>query len=177
MTFFRKVPSHRAPSRAFAGVYRRWSMDCRQNCCDESATDLPRSPAVLYPAQSVGLGHLGAFPEHLPLFGPGGSARGKARQVIVAGLLRTRRDTSSGDPWTTGAKHPPNSRDGARCGALKAAAHAHGRAVGAVPSCRPAKMVAYFWCPTFLGVAYIWWATKLLNPISPHPHPPVIHIY
>jgi len=80
-------------------------MDCRQNCCDESATDLPRSPAVLYPAQSVGLGHLGAFPEHLPLFGPGGSARGKARQVIVAGLLRTRRSNSGGDPSTTGDKN------------------------------------------------------------------------
>ncbi len=79
------------------------------------------------------------------------AGRRDGRRVVVAGLLRTRRDTSSGDPWTTGAKHPPNSRDGARCGALKAAAHAHGRAVGAVPSCRPAKMVAYFWCPTFLG--------------------------
>jgi len=32
---------------------------------DESALDRPRSPAVLYPAQSVGHGRQGAFPEHL----------------------------------------------------------------------------------------------------------------
>ena len=96
-------------------------MDRRQNCCDESAPDLPRSPAVLYPAQSVGRGRQGAFPVHLPFIGPGGrgrrSARGKGRQVIVAGLVRTRRSNFGGDPSTTGAKRPPNSRDGARCDA------------------------------------------------------------
>ena len=42
------------------------------------------------------------------------SARKTGRQVIVAGLLRTRPDNSGEDPMTTGAKRPPNSRDGAR---------------------------------------------------------------
>ena len=54
-TFFLKsgvAPVHHRESSA--GVWRRWSMDRRQNCCDESALDLPRSPAVFYPAQSVG---------------------------------------------------------------------------------------------------------------------------
>ena len=37
--------------------------------------------------------------------------------MIVAGVLRTPRDNSGGDPLTTGAKHPQNSRDGARCDA------------------------------------------------------------
>ena len=54
----------------------------------------------------------------IPTFGPGGrgrrSARGKGRQVVVAGLLRTRRSNFGGDPSTNGAKRPPNSRDGAR---------------------------------------------------------------
>jgi len=96
-------------------------MDRRQNCCDESAPDLPRSPAVLYSAQSVGRGRQGEFPVHLPFIGPGGrsrrSARGKGRQVIVAGLVQTRRSSFGGNPSTTGAKRPPNSRDGARCDA------------------------------------------------------------
>jgi len=96
-------------------------MDRRQNCCDESALDMPRSPAVLYPAQSVGRSYLGAFPEHLPCFGPGGrgrrSTRGKGQQFIVTGLLRTRFSNFCGDPSTTGAKRRPNSRDGARCDA------------------------------------------------------------
>jgi len=35
--------------------------------------------------------------------------------VIVAGVLRTRRDNSGGDPSTTRAKRPPNSRNDARC--------------------------------------------------------------
>ena len=117
-----------------AGVWGRWWMDRRQNCCDESALDMPRSPAFLYPAQSVGCGRQGvfpaqsvgcgrqgSFPEHLPFFGPGGRgrrfARGKGRQVIVAGLLRTRRSNIGGDPSTTGLKRQPNSRDGARCDA------------------------------------------------------------
>ena len=63
----------------------------------------------------------GRVPEHLPFFGPGGRgrrfARGKGRQVVVAGLLRTRRSNFGGDPSTTGPKRPPNSRDGARCDA------------------------------------------------------------
>ena len=35
--------------------------------------------------------------------------------MIVAGVLRTRRDNYGGDPSTMRAKRPPNSRDGARC--------------------------------------------------------------
>jgi len=93
-------------------------MDRRQDCCDESTIDLPRPPAVLYPAQSVGRGRLGTFPGHLPFIGPGGrgrrSARSKGRQVIAVGLWRTRRSNFGGDPSTTGAKRLPNSRDGAR---------------------------------------------------------------
>ena len=52
---------HRAPSRESGGVWRQWSMDHGQNCRDESATDLPRSPAVRFPAQIVRRGHLVPF--------------------------------------------------------------------------------------------------------------------
>jgi hypothetical protein len=59
--------------------------------------------------------------EDAPETRPGGrgrrSARGKGRQVIVEGLVRTRRSNFGGDPSTTGAKRPPNSREGARCDA------------------------------------------------------------
>jgi len=88
-----------------------------------------------------------------PTFGPDGrgrrSARGNGRQVIVAGLLRARRDTSSGDPWTTGARHPSRSRDGARCGALKAAARRPrpgGRGGAEPPTCQNGGLllVPYF---------------------------------
>jgi hypothetical protein len=43
------------------GVWRPWSMDLRQNCRDEPARDLPPSPAVRFPAQSVDRGHLVPF--------------------------------------------------------------------------------------------------------------------
>jgi len=98
-------------------------MDRRQYCCDESAVDLPRSPAVLYPAQSVGRGRRVRKTEDAPETRPGGRirrfARGEGRQVIVAGLVRTRRSNFGGDPSTTGPKRPPNSRDGARATPLK----------------------------------------------------------
>jgi len=52
---------------------------------------------------------------------PGGrgrrSTRENGRQVIVAGVLQTRRANLGGDPSTMSAKRPPNSRDGARCDA------------------------------------------------------------
>jgi len=55
---------HRAPSRESGGVCRQWSVDHGQNCRDESATDLSRSPAVRFPAQIARRGHL------LPFRGP-----------------------------------------------------------------------------------------------------------
>jgi hypothetical protein len=92
------------------GVWRPWSMDLRQNRRDESATDLPRSPAVRFPAQSVGRGHLVPFRRPRP---PG--PKSKWGQLAAAdALLRTRIDDSGEGPLTTGAKRPPNSRDGAR---------------------------------------------------------------
>ena len=106
-----------------AGVWGRWWMDRRRDCCDESAVDLPRSPAVLYPAQSVGRGRLVRKTEDAPETRPGGrirrSARGKGRQVIVAGIVRTRRSNFGGDSSITGPKRPPNSRDSARCDAAQ----------------------------------------------------------
>ena len=39
------------------------------------------------------------------------------RQVIVAGVLRTRRANPGGDLSAMGAKRAPNTRDGARCDA------------------------------------------------------------
>jgi len=96
-------------------------MDRRHNCRDESATDLPRSPAVRVPAQSIGHGHPVLKTEDAPETRPGGrgrrSTRETGRHAIVAGLLRNRRDNFGGDPLTTGAKRPPRSRDGARCDA------------------------------------------------------------
>ena len=59
----RRTVHHRESS---AGVWDRWWMDRRQNCCDESAVDLPRPPAVLYPAQSVGRGRLVRKTEDAP---------------------------------------------------------------------------------------------------------------
>jgi len=102
-------------------VCRAWSMGRRQDCPDEFATHLRRSPVVLISAEIVGGGHLGAFPEHPAFSGLGGryrrSAQGKERRVIVAGVLRTHRDNPRGDPSNMRAKPPPNSRDGARCDA------------------------------------------------------------
>jgi len=85
-------------------------MDLRQNRRYESATERrPQPIGPIYFSDQV------AAADEM---GPGGrgrrSARGNGRQVIVAGLLRTRPDDFGEDPLTTGAKRPPNSRDGAR---------------------------------------------------------------
>ena len=47
------------------GVWCPWSMDLRQDRRGEAAIDLPRSPAVRFPAQSVGCGHLVPFTFHM----------------------------------------------------------------------------------------------------------------
>jgi len=65
--------------------------------------------------------------------------------VIAASLWRTRRDNSGRDPLTTGVKRPPTLamvHGDLRSSTSK---RARGRAVGVVPSRRPAKMVPYFW--------------------------------
>ena len=111
-----EIPRHALHHRqSSGGVWHAWLIDRRQDCRDESATHLRRPPAVRFPAQIVGRVHLGAFPEPLAFSRPAKrcrrSARQKARQVVVAGVLRTRRDNPGGDLSTMRAKRPPNSRD------------------------------------------------------------------